>query len=60
MATDLQDAELLAKISGGDLTEIEAKYHLHLLLKKKAVPDKIKVVVMAGSRISMKQELLLI
>ena len=35
MATDLQDAELLAKISGGDLTEIEAKYHLHLLLKKK-------------------------
>ena len=31
MATDLQDTELLAKISGGDLTAIEAKYHLPCL-----------------------------
>ena len=31
MATDLQDTELLAKISGGDLTAIEAKYHLACL-----------------------------
>ena len=27
MATELQDAELLARISGGDLIAIEAKYH---------------------------------
>ena len=31
MATDLQDTALLAKISGGDLIAIEAKYHLTLL-----------------------------
>ena len=27
MATELQDTELLARISGGDLVAIEAKYH---------------------------------
>lgn len=31
MATDLQDTALLAKISGGDLIAIEAKYHLTCL-----------------------------
>jgi len=31
MATDLQDTILLTRISGGDLTAIEAKYHLSCL-----------------------------
>jgi len=31
MATDLRDTELLAKISGGDFTAIEANYHLACL-----------------------------
>ena len=33
MATDLQDVEIMAKISGGDLIAIEAKYHLSFLTK---------------------------
>ena len=32
MATDLQDTRLLARISGGDLVAIEAKYHFNCLL----------------------------
>ena len=31
IVTDLQDFELLAKISGGDLIAIEAKYHMKCL-----------------------------
>lgn len=31
MATELQDAELLARIAGGDLIAIEAKYHYNCL-----------------------------
>ena len=31
MATDLQDTKLLARISGGDLVAIEAKYHFNCL-----------------------------
>ncbi len=31
MATDLQDTRLLARISGGDLVAIEAKYHFNCL-----------------------------
>ena len=31
MATELQDTELLARISGGDLVALETKYHfLHI------------------------------
>ncbi len=33
MARDLQDASLLAKIEGGDLNALEAKYHLSCLVK---------------------------
>jgi len=33
MAKDLQDASLLAKIEGGDLIALEAKYHLSCLVK---------------------------
>ena len=33
MATDLQDVEIMARISGGDLMAIEAKYHLSFLTK---------------------------
>ncbi len=33
MARDLQDASLLAKIEGGDLIALEAKYHLSCLVK---------------------------
>ena len=33
MATDLQDVEIMARISGGDLIAIEAKYHLSFLTK---------------------------
>ncbi len=32
MATELQDSSLLARISGGDLIAIEAKYHLNCLI----------------------------
>ena len=28
MATDFQDVEIMARISGGDMIAIEAKYHL--------------------------------
>ena len=31
MATDLQDTALLAKIEGGDLIALDAKYHLACL-----------------------------
>lgn len=31
MATDLQDTALLTRIEGGDLTALEAKYHLACL-----------------------------
>ena len=31
MATDLQDTALLTRIDGGDLTALEAKYHLSCL-----------------------------
>ena len=33
MATDLQDVEIMARISGGDMISIEAKYHLSCLTK---------------------------
>ena len=33
MATDLQDVEIMAKISGGEMIAIEAKYHLSCLTK---------------------------
>ena len=33
MATDLQDTALLAKIGGGDLHALEAKYHMACLTK---------------------------
>ena len=33
MITELQDTDLLARIVGGDLIAIEAKYHLKCLLK---------------------------
>ena len=33
MATDLQDVEIMARISGGDMIPIEAKYHLSCLTK---------------------------
>ncbi len=33
MATDLQDTALLAKLEGGDLIALEAKYHLACLTK---------------------------
>ena len=35
MATELQDSSLLARISGGDLIAIEAKYHFNCLSKFK-------------------------
>ena len=31
MATELQDTELLERISGGDLVALEAKYHFKCL-----------------------------
>ena len=33
MATEMLDTEILAKISGGDLVAIEAKYHVSCLVK---------------------------
>lgn len=33
MALDMQDSRQLAKISGGDLVAIEAKYHLLCLIR---------------------------
>ena len=33
MATDLQDVEIMARISGGNMISIEAKYHLSCLTK---------------------------
>ena len=35
MASDLEDADLLVRISGGDLVAIEAKYHLECLVSYK-------------------------
>ena len=35
MATDLEDTDLLGRISGGDLVAIEAKYHLVCLTRYK-------------------------
>ena len=36
MASELQDAELLARISGGDLIAKEAKYHYNCLSRYKS------------------------
>ena len=35
MATELNDTTLLARISGGDIVAIEAKYHIECLVKYK-------------------------
>ncbi len=49
MATELQDADLLARISGGDLVAIEAKYHYNCL---SAYKSKFRSMQRAGQSAS--------
>ena len=64
MATDLEDTALLTKIDGGDLTALEAKYHLSCLTIHSGIgivlsSDKVRASVMMEKRAELKQGLLL-
>ena len=47
MVTELNDAQLLARIVGGDLIAMEVKYHL------KCMVNEIAIAVLSGSQIMM-------
>ncbi len=53
MATELQDSSLLARISGGDLIAIEAKYHFNCLSTFK---NKYSAVQRAQHNLTISQE----
>lgn len=57
MATELQDTELLARISGGDLVAIEAKYHYNCL---SAYKSKYRSIQRAKSEITCSNEVSII
>ena len=55
MATDLEDTALLTRIDGGDLTALEAKYHLSCLTIHSGIgivlsSDKVRASVMMEKR----------
>lgn len=57
MATELQDTELLARISGGDLVAIEAKYHYNCL---SAYKSRYQSIQRAKSEITCSNEVSII
>lgn len=65
MAKDLQDVALLAKIEGGDLIALEAKYHLSCLATLRIATghmlEKLSITLLINllKRKKWKQELLL-
>ena len=53
MASDLQDTALQTMVDGGDLTALEAKYHLSCLT------DKVRTLIVMEMRVKFEQGLLL-
>ena len=60
MASDLQDTALQTMVDGGDLTALEAKYHLSCLTElRNSFSDKVRALIVMEMRVKFEQGLLL-